>query len=165
MADNTTTCKACGRPIVQLSGGHRKRLYCDDNCKQAAFRARREQEHRDAVNRRWEAFTPETRGFLDWIMSRYGDDLALAIEAAITRELEQQRPSHQGIGNREQLQLALLAMGEALHWRRLINGQTMIMSGEEAWRLYTEQEETTLLESAIMAARYFYDNLKALGML
>ena len=29
-----TTCKACGGEIVQISGGHRPRQYCDDICKQ-----------------------------------------------------------------------------------------------------------------------------------
>src|SRR6266480_2404010 len=37
--DEETTCKACGSPIIQLTGrGHRKRLYCDDRCRQQAHR-------------------------------------------------------------------------------------------------------------------------------
>ena len=165
----SSTCKApgCGREIVQIGRGHRQREYCDDTCKQRAFQARREQEHRDEVNRRWQAFTPETRSFLDWIRSHYGEDLATAIEAAINRELDQQKPrgSDPGPSKRERLQLELLALGELLDWRRLINGQTMIMQGEDAWNRYGAQEESTLLESAIRAARFFYDNLKELGML
>ena len=31
--NETTTCKACGRPIVQGPGGHRKRVYCNAACK------------------------------------------------------------------------------------------------------------------------------------
>lgn len=32
-ANETTTCKDCGRPIVQGPGGHRKRVYCNAACK------------------------------------------------------------------------------------------------------------------------------------
>ncbi len=36
-----TTCLACGAPIIQIGGrGHRKRLYCDDRCRQRAHRAK-----------------------------------------------------------------------------------------------------------------------------
>src|SRR5437660_7612057 len=39
-AEQTTTeCLACGSPIIQITGrGHRKRLYCDDRCRQRAHR-------------------------------------------------------------------------------------------------------------------------------
>ena len=113
-----TNCKACGREIVQIGGGHRQRAYCDDNCKQAAFRARREQEHREEVNRRWEAFTPETRTFLDWIVGRDGDDLAQAIEAALNREVQQQQ--QQPVAS-EPLALdeALLAIGKRRNFPEL----------------------------------------------
>jgi hypothetical protein len=43
----TEQCLACGRPIAQLSGGHRKRHYCDDACRQRAHRARQTQEKRE----------------------------------------------------------------------------------------------------------------------
>ncbi len=41
-AEQTTTeCLACGSPIIQIAGrGHRKRLYCDDRCRQQAHRQR-----------------------------------------------------------------------------------------------------------------------------
>ncbi len=81
-----TTCKACGREIIQIGGGHRQREYCDDTCRQTGLRMRREQAHREEVARRWQAFTPETRAFLDWITGHYGMELALRIEAAINRE-------------------------------------------------------------------------------
>ena len=38
-----TTCKVCGKPLVQKTGqGHRQRHYCDDRCKQIAYRKRKE---------------------------------------------------------------------------------------------------------------------------
>jgi len=72
---------------------------------------------------------------------------------------------HNGLRNREKLQLELVAIGERLHWRMLINGHTTISPGEESWRLYIEQSEDTFLTTAIQAARFYHDNLKSLGML
>ncbi len=38
--EQTTTCKVCGKPLVQKGGGHRKRSYCSDRCKMADSRRR-----------------------------------------------------------------------------------------------------------------------------
>lgn len=41
MIDTTeqTTCLACGAPLIQIAGrGHRKKLYCNDTCRQKAHR-------------------------------------------------------------------------------------------------------------------------------
>lgn len=41
MPGDETMCGQCGQPVKQLTGrGHRPRRYCDDACKQAAYRAR-----------------------------------------------------------------------------------------------------------------------------
>src|SRR5205823_2488604 len=47
---NETRCKnpSCGKPIVQLPG-HRTREYCNDTCKQTAYRLRKEQSHHDVT--------------------------------------------------------------------------------------------------------------------
>src|SRR5260370_38557263 len=91
-----TRCKnpSWGRLLAQAGGGHRKREYCDDTCRQAARRHRVEQNHRDEVNRRWATFTTETRSFLDWVSTRYsfGKDLAYAVELAINREIDRYSP-------------------------------------------------------------------------
>jgi hypothetical protein len=143
-----STCKACGREIVQIGGGHRQRAYCDDNCKQAAFRARREQEHRGEVNRRWQAFTPETRSFLDWITGRYGDDLAASIEAALNREKQQQPLA---------LDEALLAIGKKRNFPEihfaLPNGtQAKVRSGEQSWRSFSQNAEYRLVRRVFEVA-------------
>ncbi len=91
-SSSETRCKnpACKRLIAQNGGGHRKREYCDDTCRQAARRHRVEQAHHEEVARRWATFTAETRGFLDWVSTRYsfGKDLADAVELAINRETD-----------------------------------------------------------------------------
>ena len=87
-----TRCKnpSCGRLLAQAGGGHRQREYCDDACRQTARRQRVEQAHREEVARRWATFTVETRGFLDWLTTRYsyGKDLADSVELAINREID-----------------------------------------------------------------------------
>ena len=51
MIDTTTEthCKNCGKPIIQTSG-HRRRDYCNDTCKQTAYRLREEHPHHDVTN-------------------------------------------------------------------------------------------------------------------
>ncbi len=48
MIDTTleTRCKnpSCGKPVHQIPG-HRRRQYCNDTCKQTAYRLRKEQPH------------------------------------------------------------------------------------------------------------------------
>ena len=43
---NETRCKnpSCGKPVHQIPG-HRRREYCNDTCKQTAYRLRKEQVH------------------------------------------------------------------------------------------------------------------------
>jgi hypothetical protein len=43
----STTCKACGKPIVQAPGGHRARLYCDAACKMRDRRRRQSEKHQE----------------------------------------------------------------------------------------------------------------------
>lgn len=41
MPGDETLCGYCRQPVTQLTGrGHRPRRYCNDACKQAAYRAR-----------------------------------------------------------------------------------------------------------------------------
>jgi len=196
--------------LEQVAGGHRRREYCDENCRQTAFRLRREQQHKDVVARRWQAFTPGTQQFLDWLAQKYGETVAASVEIVLrhevalaretgneqeledarqglaevqerfrayvattnkrledlTSELAARRQEQEcGPGNRDTLQLELAALGERLHWRLLIIGQTTIKAGEESWRLYIAQAEDALLSTAIGAARFYQENLQSLGML
>lgn len=199
-----TTCKFCGREIIQVGGGHRQRVYCDDNCRQRAHKQRHDMTVQDTTARcaicGCGDYAPQERGArrgkqkfsklvydhdhttgiirgilchrCNTALGWFNDDPGMLqrarfyLEQATTgRTYPNMRTSAALLGAREKFQLELLAIGELLHWRRLINGQTMIMAGEESWRAYVEQEETSLLESAIRAARFYYDNLKSLGML
>jgi hypothetical protein len=97
-----TNCKACGREIVQIGGGHRQRQYCDDACKHVALRRRQEDKHRRQVRERWAPYTPETQVYLDWLMQRYGEELAEGVAVVLVREIaaERRRAAHYSNGTR-----------------------------------------------------------------
>jgi hypothetical protein len=58
-----TRCKACGREIIQIGGGHRQRLYCDDSCKQRAYQERKEQAYLASLRALWAGYLPATQEF------------------------------------------------------------------------------------------------------
>jgi len=143
-----TNCKACGREIIQIGGGHRQREYCDDNCRQTGLRMRREQQHRDEVNRRWGAFLPETRNFLDWLLTHYGEGLATAVETAINREMSRS----------PDIAVSLLAFGKEqnfpeLHFTLPDGTPAKIRAGEQAWKQFSELAEYRLVHAALASLR------------
>src|SRR5260221_14425226 len=86
MNDGPTICKECGSPITQLGGGHRGREYCDDNCKQAAYRARQEEKRKVEVRQRWTGYSEQTQNQLEWLMNKYGCDFAKMVAGLICTE-------------------------------------------------------------------------------
>jgi hypothetical protein len=85
-----TTCKGCGNEIVQRDGGHRKRHYCDDACRQNAFRKRREQteheQHQAKIREQFGTLQPKTLQFYDTIIQISGPELAQHVAYAINAE-------------------------------------------------------------------------------
>jgi hypothetical protein len=79
-------CKECARPITQLDAGYRRREYCDDTCKQRAYRARQEEKRKADVRQRWTAYSEKAQNQLEWFMNRYGCDFAKMIADLITSE-------------------------------------------------------------------------------
>ncbi len=93
MINDTTQCQyeLCNRPIQQVPGGHRKRRYCDDNCKQGAYRLRLERAERErkeqAMKERWGDFTPQLQQALEVAMEITSIDFAGTLADAIRHEL------------------------------------------------------------------------------
>lgn len=94
MSDEKTTCKACGSDIVQIGGGHRQRLYCNENCRQAAFRRRREEaereKHHASLQERFGGLLPKTVQLLDTLMQYSGYEMAERVAFAINAECGRQ---------------------------------------------------------------------------
>jgi hypothetical protein len=88
MNEAPTTCKECARPITQLEGSHRRREYCDDTCKQTAYRASQEEKRKAEVCQHWTSYSEKTQNQLEWFMNRYGRDFAKMIADLITSECE-----------------------------------------------------------------------------
>jgi uncharacterized Zn finger protein (UPF0148 family) len=86
MNNGLTTCKACGEPLFQLSGGHRWHEYCNDNCKQAAYRRRQEEKRKAQVRQRWAGYSEKTQNQLEWLMNKYGCDFAKMVAGLICTE-------------------------------------------------------------------------------
>jgi len=87
MNNRRTTCKACGEPLNQIGGGgHRRREYCGDTCKQAAYRDRKGTKKKQEIRQRWAGFQEETQNQLEWLMTRYGRDFAQMIADLMNSE-------------------------------------------------------------------------------
>src|SRR5579863_9905015 len=92
------SCQACGQEIEQVRGGHRPRVFCDERCRQAAFRARQREKRQEMLRSRWAPFTQATQEELESLLHRYGEEVAASIAATLVREMEAQRhlAPHQG---------------------------------------------------------------------
>jgi uncharacterized Zn finger protein (UPF0148 family) len=127
----TLTCKACGRPIVQQAGGHRKREYCDPACK---MRDRRNLEAREkweqtqeALRARWGDFLPETFQALEEVMHAGSVGLTERVAQVIASEIS-------AATDAAQTEMAVLQQQVAVLERRL----TAIQDIEERFRTDTE---------------------------
>jgi hypothetical protein len=127
----TPTCKACGRPIVQLAGGHRRREYCDATCKMRDRRslgARSKLEQTQAALRaRWGDFLPETLQALVEVMHTGSVGLTERVAQAIASEIS-------AATDAAQTEMAVLQQQVAVLERRL----TAIQDIEERFRTDTE---------------------------
>ena len=127
----TPTCKACGHPLVQIAGGHRRREYCDAACKMRDRRrqgARKEQEQAQALlQARWGNFLPETLQALEEVMHTGSVGLTERVAQAIASEIS-------AATDAAQTEMAVLQQQVAALERRL----TAIQNIEERFRADTE---------------------------
>jgi len=81
----------CKRLIEQAPGGHRKREYCDDVCRQTAHRYRREQKERERLQAemraRWTGLLSETQQVLEDVLQSHGPTLASRVAVAVRAEV------------------------------------------------------------------------------
>lgn len=110
--DTAITCKACGRPIVQIGGGHRKKEYCDEACKQIGYRRRKELQEREqqqaAMRTRWGDYLPETQQVLEDVMHLHSVELASRVASAIKSETAHAKEAAQGQIVRSSMQVRKL---------------------------------------------------------
>src|SRR6266700_3076997 len=137
----TTECLACGSPIIQIAGrGHRKRLYCDDRCRQQAHRQRLASQ--DEAN-----VTPNvTNGDLQQRIAELEQDLAEANEF-IEKLVSKKTTTSLKKSYQERLQ----RWGEKLDWPAL-DIHIRVQPGRKAWRVFMINESNDQLIRAIIAA-------------
>ncbi len=82
------SCGYCGEPVTQAAKrGPRPRLYCNDVCRQLAYRKRQHEQAQEALRQRWADYLPGTQELLEDIMQTHGEALASHIVDAISDEL------------------------------------------------------------------------------
>lgn len=82
------TCKYCGLLLTQSPGrNHRQREYCNDVCRQLAYRQRRELAARAEIKQRWSEFLPETQAMLEEIMQLHSEAYAGRVASVISHEV------------------------------------------------------------------------------
>lgn len=138
-AEQTTTeCLACGSPIIQLAGrGHRKRLYCDDRCRQRAHRAKRQGKA---------AF--KAHGDLQQRIADLERELAQAHHLIDTYIHRKRTPQ----GWKEQLQRRFLQLGSESGWPALTI-PIHVQPGERAYRVFALAASNELLSEGGVTLR------------
>ncbi len=134
----STTCLACGSPIVQIAGrGHRKRLYCDDLCRQRAHRSKGQ-----------ENVTIDMNGDLQEHIAELEHELAAA-HALMDKYTYRKRVSS---GWKQILQERFLQLGKAADWPALTI-PIRVQSGERAHRVFALAASNDLLSGGSVALR------------
>ena len=133
-----TTCKACGRPIVQRRG-HRKRAFCNATCRQRQHRLATEQKAREqqqaALQARLGDTLPETLRVLGEELQLYSSEFANRLVAALCADLDQMNDVAQARMDALKAEnAALKAAGRALQERL-----TAIQEVEERFRNDTQE--------------------------
>src|SRR5947209_4326403 len=136
---NETRCKnpSCGKPVQQIPG-HRKREYCNNTCKQTAYRLRKEDHHDVTIV----------------------DESIQQRIAALEHELAQAHYLIDEYINRKrtppewkkQLQERFLQHGKGADWPAL-SIHVPLASGERAYRVFELAASNELLEWASVALR------------
>jgi hypothetical protein len=147
-----TRCQSCGREIVQIGGGHRRRTYCDDTCKQRAYLARREQARLSSLRALWAAYLPETQEFLVFLIRHYSEDFARRVASII--DAEKQRQAAEAV-----VDVSLMRLGEQLGYPALrikhpLGGHDVILrEGRACWLHFADVAEGRLIREAEHIAR------------
>ncbi len=91
---NETRCKDCDRPLVHIPG-HRKKVFCNDTCRQRHHRSQKEQQAKETAQGALQASTssylPQTRAVLEEVMRLQGMELAGRVAMALADEITHAR--------------------------------------------------------------------------
>lgn len=161
MPDQEICCQYCKRPIVTIAG-HRTRQYCNDNCRQAAHRARLEAARVVAEEAARQAHIREERAAL---IDQYGNllpatlDLLQSIQApaqvqkiarVITTELEHARKNYGQ--ERNAITEELLLIGEQIGFPALGSEIFDLAAGLPSWLAFCDDSRLEWLYLAKDAA-------------
>jgi hypothetical protein len=155
---NETRCKnpSCGKPVHQISG-HRRREYCNDTCKQTAYRIRKEQVHHGVM-------IVDDRQNIRRI-EQYAMDCSIAEGKAKERiaQLEQELTQYRQIAalmDRAKMEARFMELGEQVQYQTLTT--LNILGGYGYWFDFMKRAKDEGLLKAIAAVEYYLEGLIAL---
>lgn len=132
------TCKACGKPLIQKGGGHRKRSYCSDRCKMADSRRRRKE-------------LPQSQNVTIVPIDEQGYQARIAAleeEVATLKALAGKRMYGK---LRTGLQRRLMERGKVTGYPA-VTIRVPVSQGVDAWRNFAKDASEDMLARAIVAA-------------
>jgi len=157
MINRDLRCKECNRPLPQLSGGHRKRLFCNDACKQRYYRYQRREQHEAERRTRWGKYLPATQQALEDVMQLHSVELAERVAAALSSEITARE------NELHQLQTRLAALQdveerfhtdtEARHFKMWLRKRGVHPQGSFAQRFLDDTRLPTHASRALYEAR------------
>lgn len=149
MSDQSETLPRCQNPAcnlpVAIQRGHRRRQYCSDICKQAAYRVRRreaeldryEVQQREELQQqveewraRWGDLVPETLQLLAILPAGMAARVAAAIRAEVARAVRSQSEE------RTALVEAILLGGEQINHPAILTEDASLSPGLDAWAAF-----------------------------
>jgi uncharacterized small protein (DUF1192 family) len=136
-AEQHTTCKACGRSLIQKGGGHRKRSYCDDRCKQIAYRKRKKR--------------PQDSAIVTIDEQEYQARIAALEQEIATLEVQLSKRTYTSGKVRARLQRRLMDTGKVGGYPA-VTIRITIGQGVDAWRTFARDAREDMLARAIVAA-------------
>ncbi len=147
-----TQCLACGAEIIQIGGGHRQRLYCNDTCKQHAYLERKEQAHLTSLRALWAGYLPATQEMLMGLTRQYSEEFACRFASII--DAEKQQTAKDAVAD-----VSLVRLGEALSYPALrvkhpLGGHDVILpAGRQSWLHFADVAEGRLIRAVEHGAR------------
>lgn len=154
---NELRCKnpACGNLVTQIRG-HRRREYCNDTCKQTAYRLRKEDHHDVTI--------------VDDSTQQRIAELEQALEQVQERLLQYVQQTNEKLGqqagelaryrqivdlsDRQQMIAQFMLIGEEMGYKPLLSVD--VRPGPHAWYSFTQSADDELLARGVAAARNYY---------
>jgi len=157
MINTEIRCKECNCPLPQLSGGHRKREFCNDACKQRHYRYLKREEQERARRAHWNGFLPATQQALEDVMQLHSVELAERVASALSSEIaaheNELHQLHTRLAAIQSVEERFHTDTEARHFKTWLRKQGLHPQGSFAERFLNDTRLPTHASRALYEAR------------